>query len=131
MLIGLPKSTPQPLTSVLHSGARVIKNLKPRDHITPSLQQLHWLPIQTRITFKICLLVFKIFCGIAPQFMISMVTQCSSIMSRQSLRLASNGDFIHVRSHLQFGNRAFSVVRPQFWNNLPECFRRSKTFRQF
>jgi hypothetical protein len=41
VLVGLPKSTLQPLTSVLHSAARVIKNLKPRDHITTSLQQLH------------------------------------------------------------------------------------------
>ena len=131
VLVGLPKSTLQPLTSVLHSAARVIKNLKPRDHITPPLQQSRWLPIQARITFKICLLMFNIFSGFAPQYMTSMVTQCSSITSRQGLRSASNGDFIHVRSHLQFGNRAFSVVGPQTWNNLPEYIRRSKACRQF
>jgi len=131
VLAGLPKSTLQPLTSVLHAAARVIKDLKPRDHITPSLQQLHWLPIQARITFKICLLMFNIYTGSAPQYMTSLVTQCSSITSRQNLRSASNGDFIHVRSHLQFGNRAFSIVGPPTWNNLPDCIRRSKTSRQF
>ena len=43
VLIGLPASTLHPLTSVLHSAARLVKNLAPFDHITPTLRQLHWL----------------------------------------------------------------------------------------
>src|SRR6218665_2935534 len=44
VLSGLPSSTLQPLSSVLHTAARLIKDLSPRDHITPTLKQLHWLP---------------------------------------------------------------------------------------
>jgi hypothetical protein len=67
VLYGLPKSTLSPLTSVIHTAARLVKNLGPRDHITESLRQLHWLPIQTRISFKICLLIFNVrFCSSLP-----------------------------------------------------------------
>src|SRR6218665_4012562 len=41
----LPSSTLQPLSSVLHTAARLIKDLSHRDHITPTLKQLHWLSI--------------------------------------------------------------------------------------
>src|SRR6218665_2981070 len=49
VLSGLPSSTLQPLSSVLHTAARLIKDLSLRDHITPTLKQLHWLPIHARI----------------------------------------------------------------------------------
>src|SRR6218665_985452 len=51
VLSGLPSSTLQPLSSVLHTAARLIKDLSPRDHITRTLKQLHWLPICARIAF--------------------------------------------------------------------------------
>src|SRR6218665_1597597 len=35
----------QPLSSVLHTSARLIKDLIPKDHITPTLKQRHWLPM--------------------------------------------------------------------------------------
>ena len=131
VLAGLPQSTLQPLTSILHSAARLIKDLRPCDHITPSIRQLHWLPIQARITFKICLLMFNIYSGAAPLYLSSLVTPCSSILSRQSLRSASNGDFVCVRSRLKFGNRAFTINGPLAWNSLPESVRRATTAGQF
>ena len=32
---------------------RLIKDFNSRDHITPTLKQLHWVPIHARIAFKI------------------------------------------------------------------------------
>src|SRR6218665_974376 len=72
-------STLQPLSSVLHSAAHLIKDLSSRDHITPTLKQLHWLPVHARVTFKISLLVYHIHSGTAPP---SMVTPCSASRSR-------------------------------------------------
>src|SRR6218665_2963581 len=82
VLSGLPSSTLQPLSSVLHTAARLIKDLSPRDHITPTLKQLHWLPILARIAFKISLLMYHIYSGISPSYMSSMVTPCSASRSR-------------------------------------------------
>src|SRR6218665_686612 len=83
VLSGLPSSTLQPLSSVLHTAAaRLIKDLSPRDHITPTLKQLHWLPIDARIAFKITLLMYHIHSGTSPSYMSSMVTPCSASRSR-------------------------------------------------
>src|SRR6218665_1189638 len=79
---GLPSSTLQPLSSVLHIATRVIKDLSPRDHITPTLKQLHWLPIHARIVFKISLLMHHIHSGTSSSYMSSMVTPCSASRSR-------------------------------------------------
>ena len=74
VLSGLPSSTLQPLSSVLYIAAHLIKDLGPRDHITPTLQQLHWLPFRARISFKICLLMYHIHPGTSPSYMASMVS---------------------------------------------------------
>src|SRR6218665_1037949 len=66
VLSGLPSSTLQSLSSVLHTAARLIKDLSHRDHITPTLKQLHWLSIHARIAFKISLLMYHIHSGTSP-----------------------------------------------------------------
>ena len=60
LLAGLPQSTLEPLQRVQNSAARLIFNLRQRDHVTPALQQLHWLPIQARVQFKLCVLTYGI-----------------------------------------------------------------------
>jgi len=34
--------------------AKLICAIGPRDHVTPSLRDLHWLPLEQRIIFKLC-----------------------------------------------------------------------------
>jgi len=55
LLSRLPKTTIQPLQRVMNAAARVIMNLSLRDHVKPALKQLHWLPVEHRITYKLCL----------------------------------------------------------------------------
>jgi len=41
-----------------------------RDHVTPLLRDnLHWLRAKERITFKLCLLVYKAINGLAPSYL--------------------------------------------------------------
>ena len=47
------------LTSVLNAAARVIACLRKFDHVTNTLKELHWLPAEQRIIFKINLVCFK------------------------------------------------------------------------
>jgi hypothetical protein len=51
---GLPKSSIAPLQRVQNAAARLICAVGPRDHVTPSLHELHWLPVELRIIFKHC-----------------------------------------------------------------------------
>jgi len=59
VLGGLPASTLAPFQQVLYVVACTVLDLKPCNHVTPALQQLHWLPVIERIQFKLCLLVHK------------------------------------------------------------------------
>src|SRR6218665_628262 len=47
-------STLQPLSSILHTDARLVRDLSPRLPETPTLKQLLRLPICARIAFKCC-----------------------------------------------------------------------------
>ena len=49
----LPRSTIEPLQRVQNAAARLVFGLRSHDHITPALAQLHWLPVQFRIKFKL------------------------------------------------------------------------------
>ena len=54
---GLPHSAIDRLHSVLHAAARIITGVRKYDHITSTLRdEIHWLPVTQRITFKLCLI---------------------------------------------------------------------------
>ena len=119
LLAGLPESTLQPLTRVLHSAARVVLRLGRRDHITPALRSLHWLPIRQRIKFKLCLMMHNIVNNRCPVYLSDMVTQCAALQRDRRLRSASSLTFVTRRTRLRFGERAFCVAGPNAWNSLP------------
>jgi len=89
---GLPASTLAPLQRVLHAAARLVLDLKPRDHVTPALRELHWLPVAQRIEYKLCLLVHKALFIHTPDYITGLLARVASIRTRSSLRASSNGD---------------------------------------
>ena len=58
------------LQSIQNAAARLIsRTRKFDDHITPVVHNLHWLPIQRRIDFKVATLVYKCLHGCAPPYL--------------------------------------------------------------
>jgi len=96
ILVCVPQTTLSSLQRVLHAAARMILNLRPCDHVTPALLELHWLPIAERIDFKLCLLVHKALVGHAPQYIADLKRQVADLPSRASLRTAPSGDWRYV-----------------------------------
>jgi len=45
------------LQPVQNPAARLVAGLRPHDHITQALKDLHWLPVEFRIKYKVCLLM--------------------------------------------------------------------------
>ena len=64
----MPKFQLQRLQYVQNIAARVVCQGRKYDHITPMLQELHWLPIHYRTVFKIILTVFKCLNTEAPEY---------------------------------------------------------------
>ena len=93
------------------------------DHITPTLIDLHWLPIRHRIVFKIVLLVYKSLNAKAPSYLSDLL---SHRRSSYSLRSVSKGDLEEPYSKMRtYGDRSFGVCAPRLWNSLPLSIRRS------
>ncbi|XP_070204787.1 uncharacterized protein [Littorina saxatilis] len=53
LLAGLPASSIHGLQRVQNAAARLTLRKTKRDHITPLLRSLHWLPVNTRISYKL------------------------------------------------------------------------------
>lgn len=115
---GLNKTLLLRLQLVQNAAARLLTGSRKFDHITPILKSLHWLPVRFRIDFKILLLAFKCLHGLAPQYLCDLIvpyTPARSLRSADQAKL----DPPKVKTKKTRGDRAFSVVAPRLWNELP------------
>ena len=79
---------PENLLSHVQSAARLLTNTPSRDHITPVLHQLHWLPVQRRVELKIACLAHQSITSTAPTYL-SADIQLVSEHGRRHLRSSS------------------------------------------
>ena len=47
---------------------------KTSDHVSPLLEQLHWLPVHKCIDFKILTIIFKCYSDCAPSYVKELIT---------------------------------------------------------
>ena len=66
MLYGLPESTLKHFARVQNLSARFVSQQGKYEHITPVLNQFHWLPLRQRVHCKVLILTFKSINGLAP-----------------------------------------------------------------
>ena len=64
-LSGCPKHL-EKLQKVQNSAARLVLKAHKRDHVSPLLRTLHWLPVQARIEYKLSTLCHSFFSDTAP-----------------------------------------------------------------
>ena len=57
------------LQKIQITAARMVSRKKGRDHISPVLEDLHWLPIRQRIDHKILSLTFSYLNGLAQDYL--------------------------------------------------------------
>ena len=118
--------------NVFNTCARLICNESKYCHLTSLLMELHWLPIELRIEFNIILIVFKIFKGLAPSYLSSLITRKPE--SRYNLRNSSDKTLLSYpsfKSKATIGDRAFIFAAPKLWNNLPRDIRESSSINSF
>ena len=113
---GLPQYQIQKLQPVQNASARLIFSMPRYCHITPLLLDLHWLPVNQRIAFKILLLVYKVLHQLAPSYLVDLI----SVMPCSSYNLRGNNNIVLLRhlpaySKKTLGDRSFSRVVPKGW----------------
>jgi len=60
MLHGTPFGTIHKLQSVQNNAAKIVHQAPRRSHVHSLLKELHWLPIEQRISYQLAVLTFKI-----------------------------------------------------------------------
>ena len=60
VLHGTPTGTIQKLQRVQNNAARIVLQAPRRSNAKPLLHQLHWLPVQQQITYKLAVLMYKV-----------------------------------------------------------------------
>ena len=127
LLYGVPAYQLNKLQRIQNAAARIITKTSKFDHITPVLLELHWLPIKYRIQYKILLLTFKAINGMAPQYIMDVLSLTDDRLRSHSNCLLDIPSTNLVRS----GDRTFASAAPKLWNNLPRKIRLCKSLTSF
>ena len=129
VLAGLPKEQISRLQRVQNNAARLIAKKRKRDHITPVLRDLHWLPVKFRMQFKIAILAYRHFEGTLSSYLSDVL---SIYQPSRSLRSSSERLLKVPKRHLNpAGERAFNFLAPFVWNSLPASVRSQSGLAQF
>ena len=106
------------LQKVKNSAARLVFQAWKQEHIKPLLQKLHWLPVHSRIQYKISTLCYNSFSETYPPYLSKLLTvyypskQLRSILDTKTFR-------IPLTKTKTFLEGAFSFTGPKQWNSLP------------
>ena len=121
VLYGLPDYVIERIQRVQNHAARLISGAHRRDHISPVLQALHWLPVEERVNYKVLLLAFKAVRGIAPKYLSDLL---KPYIPGRSLRSSSKGLLVEPSFRLEtYGSRSFMCAAPRLWNSLSQDLR--------
>ena len=126
LLYGIPKYQSDKLQRIQNTVGRLVMGLKRSDHVTPILKNLHWLPVEKRIEFKILPItyMYKTIHGQSADYLKPFIEM---YQPSQNLRSASRSLLCPQKAKTEnYGCRAFSFVAPKLWNSLPEDIKNVK-----
>ena len=129
LLIGISGCCLQKLQYIQNSAARILMRVRKFDHITPILKTLHWLPISSRVEYKISLLTHQCLYGNAPSYLKELLTPKTCV---RTLRSSFRNQLTEPKWELAtMGRRAFSTIAPKLWNALPDHLRAPQLVEAF
>ena len=125
----MPDSQLGKLQIIQNSAARLITGTKKYSPITPVLQQLHWLPVKSRISFKILLLTFQCLHNVAPSYLQELLKKYTPVRSLRSSQ--KNLLECPVLGTRFYGEHAFSFGGPLLWNAVPLHLKEANSVNNF
>uniref|UniRef100_A0A803TS28 Reverse transcriptase domain-containing protein n=1 Tax=Anolis carolinensis TaxID=28377 RepID=A0A803TS28_ANOCA len=132
LYVGLPSKTVRKLELVQRSAARLLTGAPYREHTTPLLKQLHWLPVSFWAQFKVLALAYKTLNGSGPTYLSERISPYEPPRrlrsSSEALLSVPPPSQVHLAGTR---DRAFSVVAPRLWNSLPREIREAPSLMSF
>ena len=126
ILYGLPKSGIQQMQNIQNYAAKLVLGRSKYSSNKEALAELHWLPVKSRIKFKILVLVFKCLRGEAPECLMDLLERCTK--QTHNLRSSNIKDRLVIPRTVRrqtFAARSFSVAGLTLWNKLPNHIKNS------
>ena len=115
-----------------NAAARLIFLARKYDHVSPLLQELHWLRVPERIAFRLATLAYRAQHNMAPRYLADELLRVADIGARQRLRSATtNNLYIRATRRSTIGDRAFGVAASRVWNSLPPEIQSSTSLAVF
>jgi hypothetical protein len=99
-----------------NSAARVVCCSGKRSNSGDLLRQLHWLPIEHRIKYKVASLTFNAILFRSPIYLSELLTVYDPI---RELRSTGTFKLAVPRNKTNLAGRAFQNFAPRIWNDLP------------
>ena len=128
LILGTKKANIDHLQHLQNSAARFIFDIPQYESTKPYLQQLHWLPAQERIHFRILTYVFNCLNSQAPEYLSeSLQIHQPSRDTRSNKEYRLNELVIPNR----FNEIAFTYMGPALWNNLDISIRTATSVDKF
>ena len=107
---------------------RVVLNRRKFDHITPSLAELHWLPIRQRTTFKIATLTYKLLHSSQSHYLSDSL---QLYQPERNLRSSNQNLLTVTRSQTVTAFHSFKHSSVSVWHSLSSDIRNSTTLFSF
>ena len=128
LLNNIAKQDLSKLERVQNCLARVVLRAPRFSRSLPLLKQLHRLPVNYRIKFKLSTLTYRALAIHQPPNLASLLH--FSNIPRQ-LRSSTSQQLSIPRTKLNLGKRAFSVAAPIIWNELPTTLKSCESLASF
>ena len=113
LFAGMSECNLDKLQRVQNTLARVVSGLRRMDHISPTLEELHWLQIRTRITFKVATVVYRFRERQQPPYLADLI---SDYVPMRTLRSSTKTILAEPPFSTNIGRRSFRYVAAKTWN---------------
>ena len=124
LFFNMSKENMYKLQKVQNAAARLVYRKKKSESVTHILNELHWLPVESRIIFKLILIVFKVIHGLCSKNL-SVTYKGYNCQPDDYLLLET----IAVKT--KHGERTFDYAGPRLWNALPLNIRVEEKIESF
>ena len=126
LLYGLPNEQIKKLQMLQNAAVRTVVKKRKYDHISKDRVELHWLPVEARIIFKIALITWKCMAFGEPKYLKDLLVQ-----RKDKRAMYANTLDVPKSNKVTWGDRSFQKAAPMIWNSLPMKVREQNNIDSF